>query len=248
VQAKKGKFDFSAVWVDGTHSSLFHRRVLAGRRLSTEDAGTSENNGLKKRFSRLKTTSINAVETAKLAMPHSEEIKMPQKRINCFITLCGTRRQIEQSEKAIAVAALLGISQTQEGNARLVIQQLIDQKEITATVLLNGNYVYDKKRILRNLQTIVRHNDMGRMSNYLYDFLHLSCGSIAHFNKHGWIGAYPTVSDLRRFFLKNEYGQRVLNSQPPWATDHIEIVREIEKILNISHTRNNKPNNYPIIH
>lgn len=69
------------------------------------------------------------------------------------------------------------------------------------------------------------------MSDYLYNFLHLACGSIAHFNKLGWIECYPTVDNLKQFFIKNEYGNRVSHQIPRWHTDAISIVEQIEYML-----------------
>ena len=154
--------------------------------------------------------------------------------INRHLTLYGTRKEIEQSLRYLKneVAACIGINHANEGEARLMIQQMIEQKLVTAEVLLDGNTVYDKTKILRNISSMVRHDNMSLMTDYTYHFL-TNCGSIAHFSKAGWISTYPTVDSLRRFFLKNEYGQRVLNSQPPWATDRIAILQEIERILNL---------------
>ena len=72
------------------------------------------------------------------------------------------------------------------------------------------------------------------LSKYFYRFLHLCCGSIAHYDIYGWICHYPTVEDLRQFFLKNEYGERVLDYVPGWKTDTKRIVEQIEVILNVN--------------
>jgi hypothetical protein len=69
------------------------------------------------------------------------------------------------------------------------------------------------------------------LSKYFYDFLHLHCGSIAHYNIQGWITEYPTLEDLKQFFKKNEYGKRVLDHIPVWMTDAKRIVEEIERQL-----------------
>lgn len=69
------------------------------------------------------------------------------------------------------------------------------------------------------------------LSQYFYEFLRLCCGSIAHFNIHGWVTEYPTVEDLKKFFERNEYGCRVLTyiqHYSPQLTDQIEIVKAIE--------------------
>jgi hypothetical protein len=63
--------------------------------------------------------------------------------------------------------------------------------------------------------------------------LHLSCGSIAHYNKQGWIDYYPTINHLKQFFIRNEYGSRVLHHIPQWHSDAISIVKEIEPLLGI---------------
>ena len=80
---------------------------------------------------------------------------------------------------------------------------------------------------------IVKKYLINNLINYLYKFLSFSCFSIAHYNKYGWIAAYPTISDLRMFFRRNEFGERVLNHIPVWKTDAQIIVREIEQVLGI---------------
>jgi len=74
---------------------------------------------------------------------------------------------------------------------------------------------------------------MKKLTDYLYKFLSLSCGSIAHYNKYGWIACYPTVYDLKQFFRRNEFGQRVLRYIPIWKTDAQVIVKEVERELGI---------------
>ena len=74
---------------------------------------------------------------------------------------------------------------------------------------------------------------MSKMTDYLYEFLHLECGSIAHCNKQGWISVYPTVGDLRAFFLRNERGQHVSLSIPQWYTDAQVCVEEMARMLEL---------------
>jgi hypothetical protein len=69
------------------------------------------------------------------------------------------------------------------------------------------------------------------LSRYFYEFLHLNCGSIAHYNIHGWIHKYPTVEHLKKFFKQNEFGKPVREWIPKWKTDAIEIVKAIEQQL-----------------
>jgi len=156
--------------------------------------------------------------------------------VNCHLVLFGTKKDVQQSLQYLKdeIAACLGIDHAREGEARIMIQNLMEQKLVTADVLLNGNSVYNKTKILRNIRMMVRHEKMSLMTNYTYEFLSNACGSIAHWNKAGWISFYPTIAAFRDFFIKNEYGKRVLESRPAWATDRVEIIKEIESILGIS--------------
>ena len=150
------------------------------------------------------------------------------------------------------------LSSLSESNARLLIQEIVDRDSLKADVLINGNTVWSFKRIIRNLKQIVEagtvigekvrtcyplasgiriptiRDHRPILSKYFYQFLHLCCGSIAHYDIYGWISQYPTVEDLRQFFLKNEYGRRVLNHVPGWKTDTKRIVEQIEVILNVN--------------
>ena len=47
------------------------------------------------------------------------------------------------------------LEEMEEPVARIVLQDLIDEKDIRASILVNGNYVWSKKRILLNLRRIV---------------------------------------------------------------------------------------------
>jgi len=167
------------------------------------------------------------------------------------ITIYGNQKHIEETKRGLS--AITGLAEMSEGEARLKIQALIDQERLKADILYNGNSVWSKEKIIRNLKQIIkagtlyridqpRYIPIGsmlripaggkpRLTKYFYNFLHLSCGSIAHYNIQGWIAEYPTVEDLRRFFLKNEFGKRVLDHLPVWKTDAKKIVEEIEQLL-----------------
>lgn len=149
------------------------------------------------------------------------------------------------------------LSSLSESKARLLIQEVIDAERLKADILLNGNNVWSFERIMRNLKEIVKAGTLcGEkvrtcyplasgisiptirdyqpiLSRYSYNFLHLCCGSIAHYDIYGWISHYPTVEDLREFFIKNEYGRRVKDWVPGWKTDVKRIVEEIEVILDV---------------
>jgi len=169
------------------------------------------------------------------------------------ITIYGSRKEIEDTKSLLNTIPEL--HELPEPDARIKIQDAIDGNGIKATILYDGNTVWSRKKIIRNVKRIVKEGVLGYagyvsigsmlripsmgagkpvLSDYTYDFLSLSCGSIAHYNKAGWIAEYPTVEDLRRFFLKNEFRRRVIDHLPAWETDAIRIVEEIEGLLGIS--------------
>lgn len=154
------------------------------------------------------------------------------------ISLYGSGREIEAAEEALNELDT-GLS---EGEIRPLIQEIMEHRKLKADILYDGNSVWSKQRIIRNLRQIIkagvlyqedkpRYTGKTILSKYFYGFLHLCCGSIAHYNINGWVAEYPTVEDLRAFFQKNEFGHRVLDDIPKWKTDVKIIVREIETIL-----------------
>ena len=72
------------------------------------------------------------------------------------------------------------------------------------------------------------------MSDYLYSFLSSDAGSIAHYDKNGWLSEYPTVIELKHFYSENENGCNIVQEQPYWKSDVILIGQEILKLLNSS--------------
>ena len=151
--------------------------------------------------------------------------------IDSRIGIYGSKADIEAAERAI-IAWLPELPQMDEPKARLALQQIIDDKQLKADILFSGNTVWSFDRIIRDVKKVQKHG-LAAMTRNLYDFLHLSAGSIAHYNLAGWVETYPTVEHLKQFFLKNEFGQRVLNHLPSWKTDARKIVEEIERILEI---------------
>jgi hypothetical protein len=161
--------------------------------------------------------------------------------------------KVEAEKAAALIKAIQDLESLDESKLRLIIQKLIEDNNLKASILVDGNSVWNSKRILANLKQIIQHGSLydgkhpgyvhvGSMlrfpvvdkcilSDYFYEFLHLHCGSIAHYSKQGWVTQYPTADDLREFFKKNEYGRRVLDDLPGWFTDGIKIVQEIEFML-----------------
>lgn len=154
---------------------------------------------------------------------------MVSEKINESMTAYGSKNELMRVVPCLTSMSLTG----DEGKDRLIILNFIENHRPKVDILYKGNTVWDKKKLLKNFRSMVKSNNMGLMTKYTYEFLHLSCGSIAHFNKYGWIAEYPTIAALRDFFRRNEFGENVLHYQPRWKTDAIEIVKEINKILNV---------------
>ena len=147
------------------------------------------------------------------------------------VAIYGNKKTIEQAQ-IILLKNIPDISTLSESKARLQLQEVIDFENIEADILFSGNSVWSKKKIIRDIKKVKKYG-MKKLSNYLYKFLSLSCGSIAHYNKYGWISTYPTISDLRNFFRRNEFGQRVLHHLPVWKTDVYRIVKAVEQELGV---------------
>ena len=149
---------------------------------------------------------------------------------NTKIVIYGNKAQIEEARKKLN--RIKNMLTGNEANDRLLLQNgIID--DIKADILYDGNGVYSKTKLLKQFETLLKHG-MHKLTNDLYEFFHLCCGSIAHYDKQGWISEYPDLFALKEFFKRNEYGQSALANQPNWATDRIAIVKEMEKLLNLS--------------
>ena len=147
------------------------------------------------------------------------------------VAIYGSQKEISTTAELIT-ALLPDLPNMSEPKARLALQDLIDLKKFKADILFDGNSVWSKDRIIRDIRKVVK-NGMNSMTDYLYKWLSLQAGSIAHYNKFGWIDVYPTVDHLKQFFLKNEYGRRVKDHVNNRFTDSYLIVCEIEDILKI---------------
>jgi hypothetical protein len=151
--------------------------------------------------------------------------------IDSRVALYGSKEQITEAE-IILLKNIHDLPTLPESQARLRIQECLDNENVKIDILFEGNSVWSEKKILRDIKNIRKYG-MNKLSDYLYKFLSLSCGSIAHYNRYGWIETYPTIQDLRNFFRRNEFGQRVLNHIPAWKADAHLIVEEIEQVLEV---------------
>jgi hypothetical protein len=155
----------------------------------------------------------------------SEHIEIP----NTKITLYGSKQEIKHTMNYFNKANIRQKLSGDEHSDRLVLMnEFVPQ--IKCSISYNGNTVWNKEKLIRDFNKILKHG-MESLSDYLYEFFHLCCGSIAHFDKRGWIATYPTIASLRKFFHRNEYGQSVVAHMPSWQADAVEIAQEMDRLL-----------------
>jgi hypothetical protein len=155
----------------------------------------------------------------------SERIEIP----NTKITLYGAKQEIK---RAMEFYKKVNIQQKLVGDEYSDRLMLMNEfvPYIKCSVCYSGNTVWNKERLIRDFKRIL-NKGMNVLTDYLYEFFHLDCGSIAHYNKQGWIATYPTLASLRKFFERNEYGQSVVEHMPNWKADAVEIAKEMDRLL-----------------
>jgi len=158
----------------------------------------------------------------------SERLEIP----NTQITLYGSKQEIKRAMEYYRKVDIQPKLTGNEYDDRLMLMNAF-VPHIKCSVCYSGNTVWNKERLIRDFKRILK-NGMKALSDYLYEFLHLDCGSIAHYNKQGWIATYPTIASLHQFFKRNEYGQAVISHMPSWKADAIEIAKELDRLLDES--------------
>lgn len=149
------------------------------------------------------------------------------------ITLYGNEKNVNRATALIEdIRELLTDSEPEN---RLLLQQNVIDK-VRCDIMYDGNGVYSKKKLLKDFNNIIK-NGVKYMSDDLYEFFHLCCGTIAHYNKSGWIEQYPTIYDIKYLFNRNEYGCSVYDHIPEWKADVKEIIKLMECKLGIRERR-----------
>jgi hypothetical protein len=65
----------------------------------------------------------------------------------------------------------------------------------------------DESKIVRSIERVLSNRNIDLLTKEAYTFIHLYCGSIAHFSLEGWKHTYRDLRDFINFFLvRNEYG------------------------------------------
>ncbi|WP_279146017.1 MULTISPECIES: hypothetical protein [Clostridium] len=139
------------------------------------------------------------------------------------IRVIGTKKKTAEVEKLLDTVELTG----NEAKDRLILQEFIDSNKIKETILYDGNGIVSYDRIVNEYKKILKKNTFGNMSDYFYEFLCSNAGSIAHYNKQGWLYEYNSIYKLKNFFLYNENGKNIVDEQPRWKTDVIRIAKAI---------------------
>lgn len=144
------------------------------------------------------------------------------------ISIYGSKKEVKRAWEVLVALPLTG----SEREDRLIIQKAIDEDKLKATIIYDGNIVWSFDRLIKDFKTALGSKNSGyKLSDYLYKFFSLACGSIAHYDKEGWISVYPTKGDLKQFCMKNEFGIDILTHQPGWASDRQRICREMLNII-----------------
>jgi hypothetical protein len=183
--------------------------------------------------------------------------KMPNQVQLKDILISGNPKQVLKAQKQLNSVISL-INKLPDNEARLFLQEAIDTYNLSASILFKGHLIWSRKKIISNLNRIIQRGQlynsrknkvewvrMGTMaylpkvpenfkpilSDYFYQYLTLCCGSDPHYSRAGWIGIYPTVFDLKKFFMMNEKGKAVTEYIPPWKADALKIAKDVERIL-----------------
>lgn len=142
------------------------------------------------------------------------------------IIICGNKKEMVTVGNLLDKVELTGT----ESIDRLILQQFVDDNKLKTSILYDGNTIVSYNRIIAEYTNILKKNEFSKMSDYFYQFLHLDCGSIAHYDMRGWLHEYPDIESLKWFFNNNEMGTDIVRNQPSWKTDVIKITKDILKL------------------
>lgn len=148
------------------------------------------------------------------------------------IVIYGSAKDINIAKTAINTDIELFTSPLTEREIRADLQAVIDKYNLKAAVLYDGNTVWPLERLVKAFKRCVKAGGPAKyFTKELYEFFHLCCGTIAHYNIHGWCEVYPDNEALKKLFLKNEYGEPVTRYAPVWKADARMIIHAMDSIL-----------------
>jgi len=145
-------------------------------------------------------------------------------------TISGNTKNVSKAAKLVRDMVDKGMFSSDEGYNRLLLQTALDKAR--CEMIYNGCSVYSKDRIIHDFK-ICLNSGMEYMSDELYCFFINSCGTIAHYNRVGWLDWYSNKSKLKELFKRNNYGMSILDYIPDRHTDSKEIVYMMLRLLKI---------------
>ena len=95
--------------------------------------------------------------------------------------------------------------------------------------------------VIKNFKAVIEARDISRMKKELYEFFHLHCGFIAHFDINGFKATYKEPRDFAEVFIRHfdpehpYYNGIYACHEAPYGSTGVskaEIKREFEKIVN----------------
>ena len=94
--------------------------------------------------------------------------------------------------------------------------------------------------VIKNFKEVIETKDIGRMNRELYEFLHLHCGFIAHYDINGFKATYKSPRDFAEVFIRHfDREHRYYNGiyschESPYKATGLtkaEIKRQFERII-----------------
>lgn len=145
---------------------------------------------------------------------------MVRKELNCKKRIClyGTEKEVRDAEKVVLSLDLTW----KESEDRLILQDAIDTYNLKVDIYYEGNSIIPYKKTIREFEKYNKQKNLDDLSNYFYNFLHLNCGDIAHYNKLGYIEYYDNSFSR----VKKEVIDRA--TAPGWKTDLIRVFEVIK--------------------
>ena len=96
--------------------------------------------------------------------------------------------------------------------------------------------------VVRNFRKVIESRDINHMTKELYEFLHLYCGFIAHYDTNGFKSVYSTPKEFADVFIRHfDSDHRYFNGiypyheEPYWDTGFTkaEIKKEFRRIVDM---------------
>ena len=94
--------------------------------------------------------------------------------------------------------------------------------------------------VIKNFKEVIENKDIDRMNKELYEFLHLHCGFIAHYDINGFKATYKSPRDfaevfIRHFDREHRYYSRIYSCHEEVYKEtgftKAQIKREFEKLV-----------------